>query len=165
MVHKFAAWLNTCSGLSNSKPVEVYIDGKHRYLGVIAEHRWPYIPTERAVTDGVVKAGEVRLSHRIYLLGKVHQLCTGNRTLTWEHHLPYDPRVEQSVGEWYLAMHSGYITPQNDKFSPYGPIFGLFEWTVPTYGACKGQRIDHYERKPYKRIPMTVNALQEQCSA
>lgn len=156
----FVEWLNSCPGLSNCRPVEVQI-GTDKFQGAIGENRHQYVPTERAVTEGVVQVGEIDLSYRLYLLGKLPSAYQGNKAFTWKHELPYDPRVAQSVGDWYLACHSGEITRENEKYSPCGPMFMLFEWAVPTYGPYKNQRIDHFAFRPYIRIPMTVTMLPE----
>ena len=59
--------------------------------------------------------------------------------------------------EWYLAAHLdslGYqrlTDGQKSQFHPFGPTFILSPWKVPS-----GEKIDAYERKPYRRIDMAV---------
>lgn len=74
--------------------------------------------------------------------------------------------------EWYNA--GGYYNGANrsvrrqvlpaTEMSPFGNFFQLAPWddseALPRY---RGQKIDHYEKKPYMRVLMTVTDLEVPC--
>lgn len=134
-------------------PVKVML-GKHEFVGARYGVREVYKPTERAVTEGVVTAGEPYIQHRFYLLGEVPSFKQRNVCFTWTNTLPIDNRVYTSVGEWYVSGY--YQQPEKNEHHPFGKMFLLAEWLSHTYGFYKGHKIDTLERYTYLRIPMTV---------
>lgn len=63
-------WLRSCSGVISARPVKVTI-GKQTWEGALYVVQKTYQPTERAVTEGRVKAGEEYTEPRLYLLGEL----------------------------------------------------------------------------------------------
>lgn len=51
-------------------------------------------------------------------------------------------------GEWYVAGY--WQGGEGKEHHPYGPHFLLMPWTHP------GEKIDHYDRKPRKRMKVEV---------
>ena len=152
----FANWLNTCHGISNARPVKIRLGPQIICLGAICEHRRPFEATERAVQEKVVTAGEIHLTYRLYGLGTMPKRYAGNMIFVWRHNMPYDPRVEYSIGEWYRAGYVDKITPETEVFHPFGKFFFLHEAAPMSYGPYKDHKLDHFERRPYDRVEMTV---------
>lgn len=61
--------------------------------------------------------------------------------------------MPDSANEWYVACYSGRIVDRKQecklqtKIHPFGNSFILAEWNLP-------DRIDAYESRPYRRIPV-----------
>jgi hypothetical protein len=69
-------------------------------------------------------------------------------------------------GEWFVAggwcnwlLRLWHRETESDPAdirhrNPFGPWFAVALWDVPS-----GQKIDYFERKPYRRVPMAVETL------
>lgn len=149
------AWLkaNAVWSIAQAIPVRVTLD-KHKFYGARVSRNEVYTPTERAVDEGVAKAGEPYLVHAFYLLGKVPKF-KAKVVFDWIHNLPIDSRVYRSFGEWYVGCYSNEL----NEHTPLGHNFLLFEWLSHAYGTYKDHKIDTLERYPYFRVPMTVECL------
>jgi hypothetical protein len=79
----------------------------------------------------------------IYLVGRLPKGYTGNKS-----------RCYNVDGvDWYVSGYwSGSDDDAFDKYHPFGRNFMLRPWDT-----SDGQKIDHYEMRPYRRIPMTIS--------
>ena len=157
MEQEYAKWLMTCPGIRSARTIKATI-ANFVFVGVLAEMVRQYSPTERAVTENRVKAGEDYICHRMYFLGNLPNKLSVHKTFVWEHNLPMDDRVERSIGEWYLACYSSReFNPSN----PFGHWFALHDHATAVYGPYKDWKIDTGEQYVYERIPMTIEYLSE----
>lgn len=154
--HEVCEWLkaNAVGRIVNVRPVKVTI-GKKTYVGAFYGRVDIYIPTERAVTEKRVLAGEEHTEHLFYLIGDRPKMRKAHHCFQWESGLPLDDRVYAHTNEWYVCCHSSN-DPKSQK--PW-KMFMLSEWKSHVYGYYKDHRIDTLERFEYQRAPMTVEYL------
>jgi hypothetical protein len=152
--NEVCTWLKKVSvlPLDYAVPVRVTL-GKHEFIGARYGVKETYTATERAVTEGIVTAGEPYVDHRFYLLGQMPKFKKSHVCFVWAHDLPIDERVYQRGDEWYRSCYSDN-TP-----GELGHFFMLGEWKVHAYGYYKGHKIDTLERYTYERVPMTVELI------
>lgn len=96
-----------------------------------------------AVTRGQKKAGDTYTEEGIYCVGRLPESYTANKRQGVCY--PYGNE------DWFIAGYSSpeCLNPPYREFHPFGLNFILRPWNVPN------TKIDDY-RKPYLRIPMTI---------
>lgn len=160
-------WLKGLNNIVEAEPVLVKF-GNHKFFGALYGTKEPYMDFERAVTSGVVAAGESRVEYSLYLLGvaptKLNSRVFSSNVFVWKHGRKTDERAYRSSGEWYRKCYydgkcrwSG--TQPFEEAHPFGFSFILGEHSIHTYGYYKDKPIDWAEEKPYIRNDMTVEIL------
>jgi len=134
------AYLASLGHLSNIKPVSVTISGV-TYEGAEYDRTNTYTAEMDGVRRGQFKAGDTYTDHAIYLVGALpaYRLRSNKTCFTFE----------GDARDWYIAsyMKAENLSPQNAEFHPFGVTFMLMPWDLPS-----GEKIDHYEEKPYVRV-------------
>jgi len=145
MATNLIKWLESC-GCHDVRPCRVTI-GSETWEGAYYKRTLQYGNCD-AVRWGLKKPEDTYTRESIY--------CVGN--------LPkgYKPKRSNkvcypSVGfDWYIACYLN--APVDDErmaqYHPFGLSFILMPWDIDTV------KIDSYEPKPYKRIPLQVDFLQ-----
>lgn len=179
-------WLRTCPyhstgekvtgspHIESAVPVRVHFGPKDRrhkvqqsWFGALYCEKHECAPKERVVDEGPMKAGEITRSYRLYLLGRLFQHSQRGEKWVAVYDLPDDRRhpLERCYGpsnEWYLSFYwqdEKNTLPQQRLYSPFGRMFGLVLHQSMNFGYYKDWKIDTGERKPYARLPMTVEYL------
>jgi hypothetical protein len=164
---RVSQWLLSCPNVIAARPVLVHCL-KDSFTGALYTTRNLYQATERAVTEGMAKAGDERLEYRLWLHGRTPRAWDRQKYIwTWNHGHPLDAAYSPS-GEWYVA---GYYVKTlacdrwphlTDEYlaeiHPFGEYFLLCEHHTHTYGHYKDQPLDYYETKRTRK-PMTVEYL------
>ena len=136
-------WLLDC-GCTDIKPVTVHI-GEEAWHGARYKKTHTYTAEMDCVRDGRHKVGNT-YTERIYCIGKlpIKLLRSGKPKPDAKVCFPFEEK------DWYVAGYIQDIKPQFEQFHPFGVNFILAPWDIP------GEKIDHYEEKPYTRVSMDV---------
>lgn len=150
------AWLRSVSvrPIAKCRPVSVTIGGKE-FVGAFYSTKEVYLATERAVTEGRVKAGEKSVEYKFYLIGDKPKQRRAHHCYQWASRCKLDERVYRHTDEWYVCCHSSN-DPKSQK--PW-KMFMLCEWRAHSYGYYENHKIDTLERYTYLRVPMSVTYL------
>lgn len=128
----------------------------------------PFEPQETAVTYCGMKAGDLRRSYRLYILG---DRWKPHRTDRWiaRYDLPTDVRKPLEscytpTDEWYVGYHLDTSkwptsTAQQKLYSPFGPAFGLCLHQEMNAGPYAGDKVDSNDKTSSIRIRMSVTYL------
>lgn len=168
------AWLRARQEVETAVPVHVSLGNvKTRWgmtrgwFGALYCLSQGFVATERAVKDGPMKAGELRRTYYLYLLGCKPEISSRNLKFVAVYDLPATRRepLERCFthnNEWYIAFYkqTGTVT----EHDPYGYMFAFSLHQVMNFGPYKDWKIDTGERRPYRRLPMTVRYLDEEPS-
>lgn len=161
-----AKWLRSLPNIKMVKPVVAKFC-KLEFFGALYSQDDAYLPIETAAREGIVKAGEINRSHRLYLLGKaprnLNRKPFSRNVFLWKHGRKTDDRAYRSVGVWHRICYFEHANCDEyamfQESHPFGNNFILGEWRPHTFGYYKDQDIDHYEVSPYARSKMTVEFL------
>lgn len=132
-----ADYLRTCAGMLQVQPCTVSLFGKTFPAAFYKQECEPLQGArsqEKYVRECIYVAGQRPTTMR----KRDAKLCY-TRT--------------DDVREWYTAAHMDSDPgAQFAPFHPFGANFILAPWEVPG-----GEKIDHYEPKPYVRVPLEVS--------
>lgn len=170
-------WLLSCpqaaargEGVESAVPVRVHFGPKDyrrqvqpSWFGAMYCEKHVCQATERSVTEGLMKAGELVRSYRFYLLGDMFRHSQRRDKWVVTYALPAKRRqpLERCYtpsDEWYTAFYWQDHKPYT-RTAPFGRAFGLVLYQQMNFGYYKDWKIDTGECKPYVRLPMTVEYL------
>lgn len=138
-----ADYLMTLPGMLAATPCRVTI-GKESFPAARYTQRLPIAPGCPAYARGERE----HVITSIYVAGMVPNQY--KRTS----HLAFT--IEGDSRDWYIACYAGAIIKRRQNtqapapYHPFGNSFVLKPWDL-------AERIDHFERKPYARIPLTIS--------
>jgi hypothetical protein len=139
-----ADFLKSLDNIRDVRPCQVTI-GKTAYFGARYTAIEHYQPGMQAVTNGQKQVGDTSESDRFYLLmDKLPPSYTRRPKPVYV----FDDK------EWYVSSY--FDQDEQNEQHPFGKMFMLGAWEVPN-----GEKIDHHDRKPRKRMPVTVEYIQD----
>ena len=133
------------------RPVIVEID---RETGPACPYKQTlhYKPDMQAVTHGDKKAGETYTEENVYCVGSLPKSYRGPKRSKF----PKGSVCFPNGGfDYYVAAYIETVPEAFTKSHPFGSNFILDKWSVPG-----DEAIDHWERKPYARKPVTFHPVQ-----
>jgi len=137
--NEMADWLRSLPNIKDVRPVKVDLGGVVFY-GARFTSIHEYTAGMQIVQSGKASAGDKYESDRIELVGHRPETFQRRRKFCFQF----------GIGEWFISHHFN----QNvvNEYHPFGASFGLRPWDAPG-------KIDDYDRHPYLRVPMSVEAL------
>ena len=130
-------WLASLPGIREVKPLKVTI-------GPVTYDAASYLQDMEA--DKSCRNPGPYTREMVYCLGRRPKVVKGRPENKCCYTRLDDPRI------WYVAGYTEEIKPEHQEYNPLGHNFLLAPWNVDG-------SIDDGERKPYTRVPITVEAV------
>lgn len=148
VANQVAEWLDSLPNVTGVRPCVVTL-GKEKFEGASYVSRLQYSASMDVVRRGERKEGEACYRRNIYLVGSLPRDKKRGLKVCF----PYEGQ------DWYVTCYyQGSDNPAEEErvkeYHPFGHTFVLGPWDVPD-----GSAIDDGERKPYRRVSMTIDFL------